>query len=63
MAKAVDEDGEGDVARDDIAAGLRLGAERNRGGEALRPDEGGEDSVERGSAWGRTRVKLARKGR
>lgn len=63
MAKAVDKDGEGDVAGDDVAAGLRLRAEGNRGGEALRLREGGEDLVERGSAWRRTRVKLAREGR
>lgn len=63
MAKAVDEDGEGNMAGDDVAAGLRLGAERNRGGEGLSPGEGGEHSVERGSTWGRTRVKLAREGR
>jgi len=52
VAEAVDKDGEGDVARDDLAAGLRFGAEGNRGGEALRPHEGGEELVERGSAWG-----------
>lgn len=65
VAEAVDEDGEGDVAGGDApGARLRLGAKENRGGEALRLREGGEDSVEgEGGAWGRARVEKAREGR
>jgi len=49
VEEAVDEDGEGDVARGGVR--LLLGAEENRGGEALHLREGGEDSIERkGSA-------------